>query len=152
MSFTTVVNQLQACLGSASVFVNGTADVSISDDKIYTLGKTPVAVIEVIPGLRHLRETFGGGHIHEWNIPVTIGAQWRDAQQGPPAVNAAWQSALDQLCKYPNLGLGIGRGIREAHVSGAMLRPVLESYGTLKFANVQLTVTVQEDVTVVEAE
>jgi len=152
LSFQTIVSQLQACLGSASIFTGGTAQISISDDKIYTKGKTPVAVIEVTPGLQHIRESFGGGHLHVWNIPVTVGAQWRDATLGPPAINAAWQGVLDQICKYPNLGLGGGGAIREAHVASAMLRPVVESYGTLKFANVQIVVSVTEDVVTAEAE
>lgn len=152
MSFQTVINQLKSCLGSASVFPGGTAHISISDDKVYTLGKTPVAVIEVNPGLRHIRETFAGGHLHEWSIPVTVGAQWRDATNGPTNLNAAWQGVMDQICKYPNLGLGGGGAIREAHVANARLEPIVEQYGTLKFANVQLTVNVTEDVVTAELE
>jgi len=152
MSFQTMINQLQACLGSASVFPGGTAHISISDDKVYTLGKTPVAVIEVNPALRHARETFGGGHLHVWNVGVTVGAKWTGIQAGPTAINAAWQGVLDQICKYPNLGLGGGGAVREAHVEGARLEPIVEEYGTVKFANVQLTVTITEDVTVAEQE
>jgi hypothetical protein len=148
-----MVNQLQACIGSASVFGTfGTLNVSVNDDRVYTRGRTPVAVIELQPRLQHVRETFSGGHLHVWRIGVTVGAQWRSADQSASNLNAAWQSVLDQICKYPNLGLGAGNGVREAHVEAANLQPAVEEYGNLKFANVQLTVNITEDVHVAEAE
>lgn len=152
MSFQSVITQLQACLGSASAFTQGTVQVAVGDEKIYSLGKTPVAVIGISPELSHMRDSFSGGHVHEWHVGVTVGARWRDATSGPIAINAAWQSVLDQLCKYPNLGLGTGGIVREAHVESARLEPIVENYGTVKFANVELTVAIMEDVTVDEEE
>ena len=148
-----MINQLQTCIGSASVFGTfGTTNVSIGNDRVYALGRTPVAVIELQPRLQHVREAFGGGHLHVWRIGVTVGAQWRSPELSADDLNTAWQGVLDQICKYPNLGLGAGSSIREAHVEAANLQPALEEYGTLKFANVQLTVSVTEDLTVAELE
>lgn len=147
-----MVNQLQACLGSCSVFTQGTTQVRIGDDKVYALGYTPVAVISLNPSLRHVRETMHGGHIHHWRTDVEVCSQWRDAVSGPPALGSAWQSVFDQIDKYPYMGLGAGQGIRDVFVSAADLRPIVEDYGTVKFAHVKLTVDIQEDVTVAEAE
>lgn len=147
-----MVNQLQACLGSCSVFTQGTSQVRIGDDKVYGLGLTPVAVISVNPGLNHVRETMHGGHIHHWRTEVQVGAQWRDAVNGPLALGSAWQSVFDQLDQYPYMGLGAGQGVRDAFVSGADLRPIIVEYGTVKFAHVKLIVDIQEDVTIAEAE
>lgn len=147
-----MVNQLQACLGSASIFSHGTAQVGIADEKVYTRGYTPVAIIDVTPRIRHIRETFEGGHVHEWHVPVTIGAQWRDAANGPTNLNTAWQGVFDQIDKYPHLGLGGAAGIRDAFVESANLQPTEMEYGGIKFANVQLSVVIQEEVTIQEAE
>jgi len=148
-----MINQLQACLGSASIFPSGTVHISISDDKVYTYGRTPVAVIDVNPKLRHVRESMGGGHLHYWHVPLTVGAQWRSSgESGPTNLNAAWQGVLDQIDKFPFLGLGGGAAIRDAYIESANLQPVVEEYGMVKFANVQLGVVICEDITVAEQE
>lgn len=152
VSFQSMINQLQICIGSASIFTHGTAQIAIADDKVYTLGYSPVAVIDVNPKLRHVRESFGGGHLHQWHVPLTVGAKWTGTQTGPTNLNTAWQAVLDQICKYPSLGLGAGRTVREAVVESANLQPIIEDYGTIKFANVQLSVVIVEDITVQELE
>ncbi len=153
MTFPTVVTQLRNCLGSAaSVFPGGTADISVADERIYSRGKATVAIIDVNPTLQHVRASFGGGHQHIWGISVTVGTKWNDAVNGPLNNMAAWQGVMDQICKYPNLGLGGGGAIYEAHVQNARLEPIVEEYGTVKFANVQLTVSITEDVTIAEQE
>lgn len=152
MSFNSICTQLQACLGSASIFPNGIQHVEIADNKVYSLGLTPVAVIDVNPRLRHIRESFGGGHLHEWHMQIKVGAQWRDADTSALALGAAWQGVLDQLCQHPFLGLGGQAGIRDAVVEGANLQPIVMEYGSVKFANVQLSLVVQEEADIAEAE
>jgi hypothetical protein len=152
MSYTTITQQLQSCLGSASIFTHGTAQVSIGDEKIYSRGYTPVAVIGLEPGLRHIRETFKGGHVHEWHVLLTVGAQWKDAASGPVQLNAAWQAVFDQIDTHPFLGLGANGGIRDAFVTDADFQPIVMEYGTIKFAKVRLSVAIQEEVNVQEVE
>lgn len=145
-----MTSQLQSCLGSATGF--GSAQVAVGDDRVWTMGLTPCANIQLEPGLEHRRESMGGGHLHIWHVPVTVGARWTDAINGPVACQAAWQAILDQIDKYPNLGLGAGHAVREAHVERANLKPVIIEYGNVKFAHAVLTVAIMEDVVVQEAE
>lgn len=153
MSFNSIVTQLQRCLGSASIFTaHGTAQVPIADWKSYTLGYTPIALIEVNPQMRSVRESFGGGKLRTWVIPLTVSAQWRDADNGPAPLAAAWEGVIAQIDKYPFLGLGGGAGIRDANIDSANLQPVMEDVGSIKYAHVRLNLTVSEEVDVTEEE
>lgn len=141
---------LQTQIAAASGF--SAAQVTIGDAKVYAKGKTPCAVIQLRPRVQHERESMGGGHLHNWSIEVEVGAQWRDAVNGPVNLEAAYQAVIDRIDQYPNLGQGAGSAVREAHLEAANLEPIVMAEGTLKFAKVLLTFMVSESLTVAEAE
>ena len=153
MSYQSCLGHLQACIGSATGF-GGTAKVEIADYKIFTYGYGTVALLEINPRIRHIRETFAGGHVHEWHTTVQVGARWADAENGPFDMTAAWQSVFDQLDTHPQLGLGGGNaaGIRDVFIESANLQPLEQLYGEHKYQTVSLSVVIQEEVDVVEAE
>lgn len=146
--FRHVCDALKEVIADATGFDDN--QVTIADEKIVAMGLSPVAVIQQQPRMEHNWETFERGHLHVWNIPVTVAALWKDATNGATDLAEAWQAVLDQICKYPRLNAA--NAVRSAEVVSADLEPVFIEVGNAKFASVALTVRVTEDVEIAEME